>query len=113
MGSVKLSSKNIEELLHWCDRMKLTAEMNCMPGFAILRDNVTYMTALDHIMKGDRIASLKFINELSFGKKKFEGYGCYFPSGSHSISSTWVIEKIWFPRLGLLELLPLLVVHYT
>ena len=78
MGSVKLSSKNIEELLHWCDRMKLTAEMNCMPGFAILRDNVTYMTALDHIMKGDRIASLKFINELSFGKKKLKAMVAIF-----------------------------------
>ena len=78
MGSVTLSSKNIEELSHWCDRMNLTTEMTCMSGFAILRNTVTYMAALDHIMKGDRIASLRFINKLSFGKKKLKAMVAIF-----------------------------------
>ena len=81
MGSVTLSSKNIEELSHWCDRMNLITEMTCKPGFAVLRNTVTYMAALDHIMKGDRIGSLRFINNLSFGKRKLKAMIAIFLPG--------------------------------
>ena len=78
MGSVTLSSKNVEELSHWCDRMKLVTKITSNPGFSVLRNNVIYMDALDHIMKGDRIGSLRFINNLCLGIRKLKAIVALF-----------------------------------